>query len=564
MKSQIVTNVKPSEGFLKSTLDTLSANIAVLDETGYIIFVNKAWRDFAEQNGLSADLCSEGINYLQVCDVSREWSEEAKYIADGIRKIFSGELSHFGLECPCHTPNKERWFHVKVTSFLEQGETRVVISHENITERKQNEETSKKIYNNTHDAIIIHDRNGKIIDVNNRMCQIYNLNEEEAIACTIEDISSRNMRVQDLSEIWAKVLRGEKQFFEWEAFRPKDRNIFYVEVSLEKIDLYNEFFIIANVRDVTKGKQREKTLRQSENYYRAIFETSGSAIFILEQDTTISHVNSNFEEISGYSRREIEGKKYWTELVHPDDITWMKEYHFLRRQNSRAAPQSYEFRFINRNGEVRQGYLTVDMIPETTQSVVSLVDITERKQAKEDLQRSENYYRSIFETSGTAMLIIEQDTTISIVNSNFEELTGYPRQELEGKKSFLEFMHSEDLDWMKENHYKRRQDPYAAPRRYEFRFVTRYGETRNMFLAVDMIPGTNQSFASGIDITEHKQAEEVLQQSENYYRSIFETSGAGMFIMEEDTTISHVNSRLFCSRVNHQFYAVVEFLVILR
>jgi len=260
-----------------------------------------------------------------------------------------------------------------------QGVTR------DITERKQEEEKLRKIYNNTHDAIIIHDRNGKIIDVNNRMCQIYNLSKEEAIACTIQDISSPDMSVQNLSKIWKKVLNDENQFFEWEAFSPNYRSIFYVEVSLAKIDHYNECFIIANIRDITQRKQQENALRQSENYYRTIFETSGSTMFIIEEDTTISHVNSNFEVLSGYSKQEVEGKKSWTEFVHPGDVEWMKENHYLRRCDPRAAFLNYEFRFFVRNGELRNGYLTIDMIPGTARSVVSLIDITERKRVEEAL-----------------------------------------------------------------------------------------------------------------------------------------------------------------------------------
>ena len=126
--------------FLCSILDTLPIHIAVLDENGLILFVNKAWRDFAEKNGLSADACSEGVNYIQICDnATGEWSEEAYIVADSIRGLFTGRLPYFNLEYPCHSPNKERWFHATFTSFLEYGEKRVVASHENITDRRMKE-----------------------------------------------------------------------------------------------------------------------------------------------------------------------------------------------------------------------------------------------------------------------------------------------------------------------------------------------------------------------------------------------------------------------------------------
>ncbi|MDZ7761501.1 MAG: EAL domain-containing protein [Desulfovermiculus sp.] len=140
----------------------------------------------------------------------------------------------------------------------------------------------------------------------------------------------------------------------------------------------------------------------------------------------------------------------------------------------------------------------------------SLGHYLERDQAREVLRRSENYYRAIFESSGTAMFIIEHDTTISLVNSNFERLSGYSREEVEGMMSWTEFIHPEDVVWMKEYHYLRRRDPGAAPRHYECCFIDRYGQKRHLFLSVDMIPETSQSIASGVDITERKRAEEKV------------------------------------------------------
>jgi len=174
---------------------------------------------------------------------------------------------------------------------------------------------------------------------------------------------------------------------------------------------------------------------------------------------------------------------------------------------------------------------------------------TRRKLAADQaLRQSENYYRAIFKTSGSAMFIIEEDTTIVLANSNFEELAGYPRQEIENKKSWIEFTHSDDVEWMKENHNLRRRNPDAAPRQYEFRFITRSGEERYLFLAVDVIPGTNQSIASGIDITERKQMEQALRESQNkyiqennYFENLLEYSADAIGILNEKGRIVRWN-----------------------
>ncbi len=138
-------------------------------------------------------------------------------------------------------------------------------------------------------------------------------------------------------------------------------------------------------------------------------------------------------------------------------------------------------------------------------------EIVIRKQSEEALHRSKNYYQTVFENTGTAMFVIEQDTTISLVNSKFEQMSGYANPEVEGKMSWTEFAHHEDGDWMKKYHYLRRQDPASAPQQYEFRFMTRSGEERNVLLNVNLIPETHQSIASCIDITEQKRTENVLK-----------------------------------------------------
>ena len=140
--------------------------------------------------------------------------------------------------------------------------------------------------------------------------------------------------------------------------------------------------------------------------------------------------------------------------------------------------------------------------------------ITERRQAVEALRRSEEKYRSVFENTGTATIIIEKDMEISMANTEFEKLSGYSKKELEGKKSWTEFVVEEDLERMKEYHVKRRQNGVESPPEYEFRFIDRQGDMKYIFNKVAIIPGTGKSIASLMDITEKKQLEAQFQQTQ--------------------------------------------------
>ena len=134
-------------------------------------------------------------------------------------------------------------------------------------------------------------------------------------------------------------------------------------------------------------KQRERALEEYGKAYRAIFENTGTATLIVEEDTTISLVNTEFEKLSGYTRHEIEGKKSWTEFVSESDLERMRGYHDSRRVSPEEIPRDYDFKFINRQGAVRDIHMTVSMIPGTTRSVASAIDITDLKRAGEIIRR---------------------------------------------------------------------------------------------------------------------------------------------------------------------------------
>lgn len=126
--------------FLGSVLNSFSDHLTVLDEQGRIILVNQAWREFAQANHLPPRQVSEGTNYLYVCSNAKgKNSEGAEAFANGIREVISGEKDFYSLEYPCHSPARHRWFIGRVTPFEEKSPRRVVVCHEEITERKQAE-----------------------------------------------------------------------------------------------------------------------------------------------------------------------------------------------------------------------------------------------------------------------------------------------------------------------------------------------------------------------------------------------------------------------------------------
>ncbi len=129
------------------------------------------------------------------------------------------------------------------------------------------------------------------------------------------------------------------------------------------------------------------------------------------------------------------------------------------------------------------------------------------------LAESEEKYRTIFENTGTATVILEGNAVISMANTQFEKLSGYSKYEIENKMKWTDFVISEDLERMKKYHIARRKAGEKPPTEYEFCFIDRKGKIKNIFLKVGIIPGTAKSIASLIDITKSKHAEEKLKKT---------------------------------------------------
>jgi PAS domain S-box-containing protein len=128
------------------------------------------------------------------------------------------------------------------------------------------------------------------------------------------------------------------------------------------------------------------------------------------------------------------------------------------------------------------------------------------------IRESEIRYRTVFESTGTAMLIIEEDTTIFLANNEFVRLTGYSHEDIAQGMSWTKFVFKDDLDTMIKQHLLRRQDPEKAMKQYEFRLVTKLGDIRNIIATIEMLPGTKRSVGSLIDITEQKETEAIMEQ----------------------------------------------------
>jgi hypothetical protein len=116
------------------SLDEQPEHTAIVDSSGAIVAVNKAWKRFARDNGAEMSKVSDGANYLDVCErATGEQSQYAQSFGEGLRSVLSSREEGFAMEYPCHSPTERRWFVGRVERFANGDFPMALVAHEKVT-----------------------------------------------------------------------------------------------------------------------------------------------------------------------------------------------------------------------------------------------------------------------------------------------------------------------------------------------------------------------------------------------------------------------------------------------
>jgi PAS domain-containing protein len=119
-----------TRALFQGTLDSLAAPVAVLDADGVVLMTNRSWSEVASPVAWAG----VGVDYLLGCEASKGMRGE--HVAADLRAILAGTRTRLLVEYPCHVPAPTRWFVMRATRYAGTGPLRVVISHQEVTERK--------------------------------------------------------------------------------------------------------------------------------------------------------------------------------------------------------------------------------------------------------------------------------------------------------------------------------------------------------------------------------------------------------------------------------------------
>jgi len=243
-----------------------------------------------------------------------------------------------------------------------------------------------------------------------------------------------------------------------------------------------------------------------------LLENTGEAVFIVGNDGRFRWCNSVTLELLGIPRHEFIGKSFKTFLPRSALAGVMREFVVHARGKS---VKPFRTEVVSPSGKVLK--FEINAVPYVVHGTLRGViafgrDLTERWRMERALEQAEREYITMLESTGTAVMIIEKDMTVVRVNKTFTELTGYTREEFEGKKKWTELVaNKDDLARMKRYHVQRRIDPNLAPKAYRFSLRDKNGGVKAILMNVDVVPGTKRSVASMVDITERARALDALE-----------------------------------------------------
>jgi len=323
----------------------------------------------------------------------------------------------------------------------EQGETVSVLGiSRDITAQKEtetalraSEANYRAIFDSANDAIFIHDpQNGRILDVNQKMCEMYGYTHDEALATDIGVMSegTPSYSQPEATEYVRKALQSGPQLFEWRA-KDKSGRLFWVEVNLKKAVLGESERVVAIVRDITERKKIEEKLQESEERYKMLVETSPNAVTLTDLSGNITFASAQTFQLHGYrDSDELIGKNSF-DLIAPQDRERARNNLRLALDNGSIDDVSYTL--VRKDGSQFPGELSAALIRDREGKpkafIANVRDVTKR------LQREQAYIRlsKAVESSTEVIFITDVDGIITYINPQFTVLYGYTKEEIVGK-----------------------------------------------------------------------------------------------------------------------------------
>ncbi len=394
-----------------------------------------------------------------------------------------------------------------------------------ITQRKQAEEALKKseerykrLFNSSPDLLIETDEKGNFLAMNQKMAKSLGAPVEKLIGKNIFDILPREI-AEERATIARKAFEEMKNQETYDERAGRHFHNTYVPI----LHPDGSKTIQTVVKDITEKKKTEDALRESEEKYRTLLETTDTGFCILDLQGNILDANSEYVRLSGHSSfKEIQGRNV---------IEWTAKYDLhrnaeeLKKCMQQGFVRNLEIEYVDKNGEVTPIEINATVIQTSKDNKILTLcrDITERKKAEDALRRANIYNRCLIETSLDPLVTIGLDGKITDVNIATENATGYPRIDLIGK-DFSDFFTEPEKARTGYQQVFREGEVHDYP----LEMMHRNGHITSVLYNASVYRDEKNEvigvFAAARDITERKKAEELIKDRMKELQAFFSLS----------------------------------------
>jgi two-component system, cell cycle sensor histidine kinase and response regulator CckA len=244
------------------------------------------------------------------------------------------------------------------------------------------------LFEGTNDGIVVHDREGRILETNRASCRQFGYERKEFLSLTWSRLAGPGGPTEDLVQFFGRILKNENVLPVETILTRKDGTTFFAELSSRKVRFMGKDAIQSFIRDVTIRINLETGLREEREKYRILVESSLVGVFII-QNGIIRFTNAKFEEILQFSNKTLIGMGYF-DLVDPEDRS-MVIARETKRENGGEAQEHYEVRYLRKDGTRCWCELhCCRVVVEGKSSILgNVLDISERKQWEMQLLESQ-------------------------------------------------------------------------------------------------------------------------------------------------------------------------------
>lgn len=519
---QAQRKLEEAREFAENVVETLRGPLLVLDENFRIISANRAY--YRLFNTIPEETI--GLNFFEIHH--HQWDQPELRTALGT--ILSQNTRPENVEISCSSPTAgKRTFLVNASRMYREANNTnlILLALEDITERKRAEETLRLseekfrvVFSVLPDVIMIINAEGKYVEVLPTNPHLLYRPADELVGKTFSEVFEPDQATQFLAAVQT-CLRSQKPVTLDYQLSIEGKKYWFSATVIP----FQQNTVLFVASDITKRKEMEQELRESEEWFRKLADTTTTAIFIY-QGKRFVYVNKTACHLSGYTTEELLSMQFW-DIVHPDDREMVRQ-RGLARQQGAMVPDRYQFRIVRKDGAVRWLDFAAGKIDwyGTPAGLGSAFDITEQKIAEEQLRERERTFATLLSNlHGFAYRCAnDKDWTMLFISQGCKEITGYEADDFIGNKTlaFNDIIHPDyqELLW---NLWQKKL-PKHEVFEYEYPIITKSGTIRWVWERGRGVYDSNGRllFLEGFitDITQRKIAEDTLRRERHLLRTI--------------------------------------------